>query len=655
MDLLRRTGLAVACTAALGVSFAAGITWAGQSPSPPAVHHAPPRLVGAALDNGRDCDQLLAWYVDRALPRVTAYGWTSPAVYASSAAGVPLASDSGAAPAAGSRDLTPSTSSATGTNVQEAGVDEPDVVKSDGRLLVRVQDGRLVSYDVSGAHVVRLGSATLTGLRDPQLLLAGHTVVAVGVQGQALTDSGTTPAGARVITFDLADPAHPRAVDTRTFAGTLVVAREHGDVVRLVVSTGLPDLDFTRPGIFTSDTEALRHNQDVVRSSTIDDWLPQLTTYSTTGVPTRKALLPCSDVAVPATDGGSGTLAVIGFDAAHPATESVTAVATDSTIAYLSPDRLYLAQPPYAGAWGCCGDASGSTQSGSTALHAFALDGTTARYLASGTVDGLVADRWSIDEYDGVLRVAVGPTTATGPFNSVVTLRRQGSDLVEVGRLDRLGPGETIRAMRWFDGLAVMVTFRQVDPLLAIDLTSPRHPRLLGALHVPGYSTYLHPLGKHRMLGIGQDVDPVVVTPVPGPPTATPLPQQGATSGPIPRDPPLALPPAGAKATLFGLADLTHPKALSTVHYPRGTTARIGFDTHQFTWLPDQHVALTVLSGGYLGQTGWVSVLRLHHGQMTNHLVRVEYGAEVAQVRTVPLPDGRVVLVTGDAVSFFRV
>ena len=79
-----------------------------------------------------------------------------------------------------------------------------------------------------------------------------------------------------------------------------------------------------------------------------------------------------------------------------------------------------------------------------------------------------------------MLRVAVGPNGSTGNFNSIVTFRQEGNDLVESGRLDDLGVGEEIESVRWFDTLAIVVTFRQVDPLYAIDLTDPDHPRLMG-------------------------------------------------------------------------------------------------------------------------------------------------------------------------------
>ena len=94
---------------------------------------------------------------------------------------------------AGSASTTPSTSSTTGTNVQEAGVDEPDTVKTDGRLLVRVLDDRtLVVYDVTGTEPVRLGSLSLTGVDAPELLLAGDRVVVIGHDADCLRGTDRT-------------------------------------------------------------------------------------------------------------------------------------------------------------------------------------------------------------------------------------------------------------------------------------------------------------------------------------------------------------------------------------------------------------------------------------------------------------------------------
>ena len=254
---------------------------------------------------------------------------------------------------------------------------------------------------------------------------------------------------------------------------------------------------------------------------------------------------------------------------------------------------------------------------GTTYLYGFDLDGAATTYAASGSVVGTIEDRWSMDESDGVLRVAVGPTTVPGSANSVVTLRQSGSDLVELGRVDGLGVGEQIKAMRWFDDLAVMVTFRQTDPFYAIDLTDPAAPRLLGELKIPGYSSYLHPLGDHRMIGVGSAADPMT----------------GAVTG--------------AKSSLFDVHDVTAPRELDSVAYPPGTTPQAELDPRQFTWLPDRRTALTVISGGYDGRTGYVSVLQVDDSTLTDRLVPIDGMESITGVRLVPLPDGRVVLVSG--------
>ena len=629
MHQLARSGLAVAAVGALGAAFAAGVSFGSAGPTAGEDRRSPVdgtdlRLVNADLRPAASCDELLRWYVDHGVDRVTPYGWDYLRVYTMSGT---VADSPEAAQRAGQPEE--ATSSDTGTNVQEAGVDEPDVVKTDGSLLVRVvDDTTLVVYDVTGAEPVRVGSLPLDAMFSPELLLVGDRVVVIGRDPGAA--KGRVAPGTRVLVVDVADPSAPTVVRESSYDSTLVTARQHGDVVRLVVSTGLPDLDFAEPGFFRREATSLERNQAVVRASTIDDWLPHVTTVGPDGAE-REQLLGCDDVAIPASDAGLGTVAVVGFDVHDPATTDTTAVTTPSETVYVSGEHLYLASSAYRSGWQvCCWDVPQRDpqivpDDGTTYLYGFDLAGTATTYAASGQVDGSIADRWSLDEHDGVLRVAVGPTMRTGNFSSIVTLSHEGSDLVEAGRVDRLGVGEEIKSVRWFDDLAVVVTFRQTDPFYAIDLSDPFDPELLGELKIPGFSSYLHPIDGDLMLGMGSAADPTT----------------GVTSG--------------AKASLYDVSDLTAPREVDTVSYPAGSIAQAGLDPRQFTWLPDHRTALTVISQGFEGITGYVSVLRVGDEGVTNELVEVEYGVEVADVRIVPLPDGRVVLVTGDAVSFFDV
>ena len=109
----------------------------------------------------------------------------------------------------------------------------------------------------------------------------------------------------------------------------------------------------------------------------------------------------------------------------------------------------------------------------------------------------------------------------------------------------------------------------------------------------------------------------------------------------------------GAQAALFDVSDLTDPRQVDLVRYDRGSIAAAGTDPRQFTWLPERQTALTVITEGWEGTTARVSVLEVSGDTLSHRMVEVEHGSDVAEVRLVPLPDGRVVLVTGDDVAFF--
>ena len=674
--LATRTLVSLTAVAGLGAAFVAGTSYGGSDHAGSGGARAtgsdasPAAYSGSDLTLAESCDDLLDWYVERGLDLVGPYGWggNPNIVYdvAESAAG-----DAARAPMAAAPAPVRATNGETGTNVQENGVDEPDVVKTDGRSLFRVQDGDLVTYDVSGAEVQQLASLDLpgaTGADSTEILLSGDTVVAISQRGG---DGRSDRAMTELVTVDVSTPAAPTITHTVEYDTTLVTARLHDGVVRLVLRAELPDLDFTEPDDDTTESEATRENRDVVRDSSVEDWLPSASLDDGD----EKALLGCDQVAIPDDGTSLGTVAVVGFDASAPEAPSVSGLAVDTDLAYASADQLYLAtSPTYGGIVSGCFDCferlpqsdtgpdSGSdtesdgwlpgwltgNDSGddgddglgcctpipaprggyddASHLYAFDLNGIDTTFAASGQVDGVIRDRWSMDAVgsgaSAALRVAVGPNGSTGNFNSIVTFRQEGNDLVETGRLDDLGVGEEIESVRWFDTLAIVVTFQQVDPLYAVDLTDSDHPLLMGSLKIPGYSAYLHPLGEHRLLGLGQ--------------------LQG-TNGRW-----------GAQAGLFNVTDLTNPQQLDVVEFGPDSQALAAQDPRQLTWLPDGRTVLTVIEDyGKRGNVGYVSVITLGDGELSNRMVEVEYGDEVSAVRLVPLADGRVVLVTGDGASFF--
>src|SRR4051794_8719633 len=226
--------------AGLGAAFVAGTSYGGPgragadpwrdgSRGHPAA--SPAAYTGSDLSPAGACEDLLAWYVERGVDPGGAYGWDSGYAYGGivedatplSAAGS-AAEGSVRGPVAGAPlpATVRSTSGETGTNVQEAGVDEPDVVKTDGRTLFRVEGSNLVTYDVTGDEVHRLGSADLPGLVDAEILLFRDTVVAIAQQGG---DVSADSARTELVTLDVSEPASPTVTHTVEYDSALVTAR----------------------------------------------------------------------------------------------------------------------------------------------------------------------------------------------------------------------------------------------------------------------------------------------------------------------------------------------------------------------------------------------------------------------------------------------
>jgi hypothetical protein len=573
-------------------------------PSAPTVSTSPAGTESPGLSGFADCATLRQWYVDAALPRVGPWGWNVPMVAYDAAVRSGIAVGS----------------SGTGTNVQEAGVDEPDVAKTDGTILVRALGRRLVVVDVSGDRPRELSRTRLPGhgTGRPELLLVGTTVLALATEGgvAGLVGAGAEVGGRTHLTrVDVTDPAHPVVLSHQRVDGSLVGAREYGDgTTRVVVATGLPELEFVRPSRTRTPREALRHNRAVVRATPVETWLPGLRQGDGLG---RHPLLACTEVLHPGASAGFGTLSVLTFAATDPRGLTATGILAEGDLAYSSAQRLYVGTLD--GQWWedvvLRGGAGEVDDPPATQVHAFALDGTGTRYVASGRVPGTVRDRWSFSEHDGVLRVATALGRGWLPReNAVLTLTERDGRLAVVGRLGGLGPREQIRSVRWLGDLAVVVTFRQVDPLYTLDLADPAAPRRVGALKIPGFSSYLHPLGGGLLLGLGEHAD-----------------RRGRS--------------LGGQAAVFDLSDLTRVRRAGSVRLGFSDRFAAGWETRAFTYLPDRRL---VLAGVESWGRGGTRLLALHVGR-AGTLRRVgswEAGRwSAGDLRALPLGEDRVAMV----------
>jgi uncharacterized secreted protein with C-terminal beta-propeller domain len=572
-DTLRRGGMAAVVTAPLLLVACTSTPDAAPDPAGPTGIASLVRFAG--------CDDLLGYFQENALERVTAWGLEGIGMLRQHAAlGASLESDS----AASADSASPRTSvmprggyvgpdhGTSATNTQEDGVDEADIVKTDGEVLVAIAGGEVRVVDVASAEALATVDLPDDGLPS-ELLLRDSTLLVLGQEGAGYvpldTEVGDSayPAGrpARTVLteVDLTDPAAPEVVRSTRVEGEYRSARLVGDTVRLVMVSEPPGLDWVEPEgrSLADENAALEANRDLIEASTITDWLPQLSVDGGDVEP----LLGCGDVGVPTAFSGFTTVSVASLEigGGTAPTSSAGVVGTGDTV-YASADRMIVASSP----WSAVRGADDADDEPSSDLHAFDISepGATT-YVGSGRVGGRLVNQFAIDEAAGVVRVAVTRNEeGEAPSSSLVVLaERPGEGLVETGRVDGLGLTEQIQAVRFLSpDLAAVVTFRRVDPLYLVDTSDPAAPTLAGELKVPGYSAYLHPLDDGMLLGVGQHAT-----------------EDGRTTG--------------LQASLFDITDPSTPRQVATVTW-EGRQSPVEGDHRAFLLWQDR---------AYLPSQGW--------------------------------------------------
>ena len=414
----------------------------------------------------------------------------------------------------------------SGTNVQEEGVDEPDLVKTNGKTLFTVANGSLRAVDVGGVRPRLLDSLALDRRMGHELLLHGDRLLVISRGGYwieplpAATARMIAPQPAQSVLaeVDVSNPSSLRLVRTLTLDGSYVSARLVGAAARIVTAAQIPaSLPFQPPtdGSPEAIAKAERANKAVLDRSKIGAWLPSYRIKRSGAKAAGKArpLVQCRHVRRPTSFSGVGMLTVLTVDLAK-GLEPVdsAAVLTDGRIVYASPESLYVATERWADRPAPGEDPDDQTGI-STEIHKFDISSPVkTHYRGSGRVSGYLLNQWSLSEYRGVLRVVSTESPAwwgsgREAESYVTTLRLAGGNLVQAGRVGGLGKGERVYSVRFVGDTGYVVTFRQIDPLYTLDLSQPERPRVLGELKIPGYSAYLHPIGEDLLLGVGQDAD----------------------------------------------------------------------------------------------------------------------------------------------------
>jgi hypothetical protein len=539
------------------------------------------------LERFGGCGAFLAYAKQQAAPLVGPYGlWTR---------GRAVVRPRAASPLPAGRDYST-------TNVQEEGVDEPDIVKTDGMHLFTVTRRHVYAIAARGTPR-RVDRLTLPGewygsdllLHDTRLLVLAREGRGVGFRPGGVRSPTRYDSVTSLFEIDVSRPSSMRLVRTLTVQGAYVGARLVDGVIRLVSLSSVPDeLAFQPPA--GSDPAALEastaRNRELLAASTLPDWLPTYTVrHLRSGRTTKRALIQCRHMWRPAAFSGLALLSVLTVDLER-GLEVIDsdAVLGDGEIVYASPTSLYVATERWTDRPSPDSPFT-APPAVRTAIHKFSAVGRSTQYRASGTVAGYLLNQWSLSEHEGVLRVASTEAPAwwwTTPPESasyVTTLVERDQRLVGLGRSDALGRGERIYAVRFAGDIGYVVTFRRVDPLYTLDLSEPTRPRVRGELKILGYSAYLHLVGEDLVLGVGQDAT-----------------EQGVA--------------LGTQLSLFDVSNPAKPDRIHRRTIGRGSSL-VEFDHYAFLYWPPERLTVVPVSIDSSGAGTFVGAIGFRHSRAT--------------------------------------
>ena len=378
------------------------------------------------------------------------------------------------------------------TNVRTESVGEGDFVKTDGKYLYIMSMDRVQILNIESEEMKEVGTISM----DPadyliEIYLKDEKLVCVYVRTTDKTDSqGVIRSVPYTVaeTFDVSNPANPKSLGEMSQSGSFHSMRVSGNYVYLLST-------------FYADVTGLQDD--------ISSYVPEV----------QGKLVESNYILLPQQEKGRVYTVVTAFNLKDPTKQTDhLAFFGDGSQCYVSENNIYVYDTIY--------DAKVSkvtqTEIRKVSYKDGKLDGT-----GQAVIDGVINDSFSIDEYDGFLRVVTTIRENDDTSGGVNPLLRIDSasdassqvedssnalyildqDLKEIGKLENLAEGEKVYSARFMGDTCYFVTYKQVDPLFSVDLSDPKKPRVLGELKIPGFSDYLHPYGEGLLLGIGMDVE----------------------------------------------------------------------------------------------------------------------------------------------------
>ena len=377
--------------------------------------------------------------------------------------------DAGAADTAANQKVT-GEADYSQTNVREAGVDEGDVVKTDGSYLyILKSSGSVRIVDIRGTKMKEIAEIQPEKLNESieDLYLDGDRLMLVTTGYESSMEEAESDMYTvnryqytALTVYDITEREHPEVTGRITQEGDYRQSRKNGDYVYLLTQYS-PSLG------------------DSFEDSSV---MPLV----------NEQKLAISDVYLPDQTSQPDYLVASGINIQDPENViSSKAIVSGAADFYMSSDNLFICNNNW-------NDGKSSTES-----LRFACEDGEITAGAMCELPGFLNDTFSLDEYQGYLRVLL-TEDSNGESNSLYIL---DADMQVTGAIRDLADGETIRSARFMGTIAYFVTFRQTDPLFCADLSDPDNPQILSELKLTGFSSYLHPYGDHLLLGVGYEAE----------------------------------------------------------------------------------------------------------------------------------------------------
>lgn len=351
----------------------------------------------------------------------------------------------------------------THTNIQEEGVDEGDVVKTDGKYIYSFNEDafgnciKIVKAD--GKHTKLISSISLDGIELSEMYISGNRLIALGCESNPDEINGNPQDKTKIFVYDLTDIQNPKLLFEKKQSGSYSNSRKTGNYLYTISTMRVYSAD--------SDDEKKRYIPSIDDTLFNEDKMfcpPEVSS-------TEYLVFTALDVT------GDGTFS-----------DSLSVLGGDG-ICYVSTNNLYIVTNK---GWG------------KSTINKFEYKDGKIDYSCQKSFNGNILNQFSMDEYNGYLRFVATSNTDKTSSNGLYVM---DAKLNRVGSVSNLARSERIYSARFLGDKAYFVTYRETDPVFYVDLKDPKHPIVKDELKIPGFSNYLHPFSDNLLLGIGSEND----------------------------------------------------------------------------------------------------------------------------------------------------